>query len=102
LANLSLSNWTNADSNIATDPVVSAPADGPALLLAFMANTINATLYNKLSYNFIRDIAYGIRELPYGMCRSLIIATAALVSAVGKNQAITKLFWVCAPAEVLN
>jgi tripartite-type tricarboxylate transporter receptor subunit TctC len=46
-----------AGTNIATEAVVRAPADGYTLLLAAPANTINATLYEKLSYNFIRDIA---------------------------------------------
>jgi tripartite-type tricarboxylate transporter receptor subunit TctC len=46
-----------AGTNIATEAVVRAPADGYTLLLAAPANTINATLYEKLSYNFIHDIA---------------------------------------------
>jgi len=37
--------------------VVQAPADGQTLLLASLANAVNATLYDKLNYNFIRDIA---------------------------------------------
>jgi tripartite-type tricarboxylate transporter receptor subunit TctC len=44
-------------TNIATEAVVRAPADGYTLLLVAPANTINATLYEKLNYNFIRDIA---------------------------------------------
>ncbi|HEY6257780.1 MAG TPA: tripartite tricarboxylate transporter substrate binding protein [Xanthobacteraceae bacterium] len=46
-----------AGSNIATEAVVNAAADGYTLLLVAPANTINATLYDKLNYNFIRDIA---------------------------------------------
>jgi tripartite-type tricarboxylate transporter receptor subunit TctC len=46
-----------ASSNIATEMVVNAPADGHTLLLIAPANTINATLYNKLKFNFNRDIA---------------------------------------------
>src|SRR5262249_33209738 len=46
-----------AGSNIGTEVVVNAPADGYTLLLTAPANTINATLYDKLNYNFIRDIA---------------------------------------------
>jgi tripartite-type tricarboxylate transporter receptor subunit TctC len=45
-----------ASSNIATEMVVNAPADGYTLLLIAPANTINATLYDKLKFNFIRDI----------------------------------------------
>ena len=46
-----------AGTNIATETVVRAPPDGYTLLLVAPANAINATLYDKLSYNFIRDIA---------------------------------------------
>jgi tripartite-type tricarboxylate transporter receptor subunit TctC len=43
-------------ANIAAEAVVHAPPDGYTLLLASAANTINATLYEKLNFNFIRDI----------------------------------------------
>src|SRR5258708_25768835 len=46
-----------AGTNIATEAVVHAQADGYTLLLVAPANAINAALYDKLSYNFIRDIA---------------------------------------------
>jgi tripartite-type tricarboxylate transporter receptor subunit TctC len=46
-----------AGTNIATEAVVRAPADGYTLLLVAPANAINASLYEKLSYNFIRDTA---------------------------------------------
>jgi tripartite-type tricarboxylate transporter receptor subunit TctC len=45
-----------ASSNIATEMVVKAPADGYTLLLIAPANTINVTLYDNLKFNFIRDI----------------------------------------------
>jgi tripartite-type tricarboxylate transporter receptor subunit TctC len=45
-----------AGGNIATEAVVRAPADGYTLLLATAPNAINATLYDKLNYNFIRDM----------------------------------------------
>jgi tripartite-type tricarboxylate transporter receptor subunit TctC len=44
-------------TNIATEAVVRATPDGYTLLLVAPANAINATLYEKLNYNFIRDIA---------------------------------------------
>jgi tripartite-type tricarboxylate transporter receptor subunit TctC len=44
-------------SNIATASVVRAPADGYTLLLVGPANAINASLYDKLPFNFMRDIA---------------------------------------------
>jgi tripartite-type tricarboxylate transporter receptor subunit TctC len=46
-----------AGSNIATQAVVNAAPDGYTLLLVEPANAINATLYQKLNFNFIRDIA---------------------------------------------
>jgi tripartite-type tricarboxylate transporter receptor subunit TctC len=49
-------NRTGAGTNIATESVISAPADGYTLLLATSANAINATLYDKLAFNFIRDL----------------------------------------------
>jgi tripartite-type tricarboxylate transporter receptor subunit TctC len=48
-------NRGGAGGNIGTEAVVTAPADGYTLLQASAANAINATLYEKLSFNFIRD-----------------------------------------------
>jgi len=50
-------NRTGAGSNIATEAVVNAPPDGHMLLLVSPPNFVNATLYDRLNYNFIRDIA---------------------------------------------
>jgi tripartite-type tricarboxylate transporter receptor subunit TctC len=50
-------NRPGAGGNIGTETVVHAPADGYTLLLVAAANAINATLYEKLNFNFIRDIA---------------------------------------------
>jgi len=52
-----IENRPGAGSNIATEAVVHAAADGHTLLLVNIANAVNATLYEKLNYNFIRDIA---------------------------------------------
>jgi tripartite-type tricarboxylate transporter receptor subunit TctC len=52
-----IENRPGALTNIATEAVVRAPADGYTLLLVTAANAVNATLYEKLNFNFIRDIA---------------------------------------------
>jgi tripartite-type tricarboxylate transporter receptor subunit TctC len=59
-------NRPGAGSNVATEGAVRAPADGHTLLLATISNAINATLYDKLKFNFIRDIApvAGIIRVP--------------------------------------
>jgi tripartite-type tricarboxylate transporter receptor subunit TctC len=51
-----IENQTGAGTNIATEAVVNSPPDGYTLLLITSANFINATLYEKLNFNFIRDI----------------------------------------------
>ena len=52
-----IENRTGAASNIATETVVRAPADGYTLLIVTVANAFNATLYDKLGFNFLGDIA---------------------------------------------
>jgi tripartite-type tricarboxylate transporter receptor subunit TctC len=52
-----IENRTGAGGNIGTEVVVRAPADGHTLLLVTGANATNAALYEKLNFDFIRDIA---------------------------------------------
>jgi tripartite-type tricarboxylate transporter receptor subunit TctC len=64
-----IENRTGAGGNIATEAVVQAPADGYTLLLTSVGNAVNATLFEKLNYSFLRDIApvAGISREPPGM-----------------------------------
>jgi tripartite-type tricarboxylate transporter receptor subunit TctC len=61
-----IENRPGAGSNIATEAVVRAPGDGHTLLLVGSSSAINATLYEKLNFNFINDIApvAGIVRVP--------------------------------------
>jgi tripartite-type tricarboxylate transporter receptor subunit TctC len=52
-----IENRPGAGTNIGTEAVVRAPPNGHTLLVVSVANTVNATLYERLSFNFIRDIA---------------------------------------------
>jgi tripartite-type tricarboxylate transporter receptor subunit TctC len=59
-------NRAGGSNNIGTEAVVRSPADGYTLLLVNAVNAINATLFDKLSYDFLRDIApvAGIARVP--------------------------------------
>jgi tripartite-type tricarboxylate transporter receptor subunit TctC len=52
-----IENRPGAGTNIATEVVLRAPADGHPLLMATVVNSINATVYGNLKYNFVSDIA---------------------------------------------
>jgi tripartite-type tricarboxylate transporter receptor subunit TctC len=62
-----IDNRPGGGGNIGTEAVVRAPADGYTLLLVGGFNAVNATFYDKLNYNFIRDIARpAMDNLPIG------------------------------------
>jgi len=62
-----IENRPGGGNNIGTEAVVRAPADGYTLLMVNVTNVINSTLYEKLNFNFIRDIApiAGVDREPY-------------------------------------
>ena len=64
-----IENRPGAGGNIGTEVVVNAPSDGYTLLSISPSATTNATLYDNLNFNFIRDIApvAGIALAPYVM-----------------------------------
>jgi tripartite-type tricarboxylate transporter receptor subunit TctC len=64
-----IDNRPGGGTNIGTEAVVRAPADGYTLLMVGSYNAVNATFYDKLNYNFIRDIApvASIIRGPYAM-----------------------------------
>jgi tripartite-type tricarboxylate transporter receptor subunit TctC len=64
-----IENRPGGGSNIATEVVVNAPPDGYTVLLAGIPNAFNASLFGKLNFNFIRDIApvAGIIRMPLVM-----------------------------------
>jgi tripartite-type tricarboxylate transporter receptor subunit TctC len=62
-----IENRPGAGSNIGTELVVNAPPDGYTLLLVGASSAINATLYEKLNFNFLRDITpvAGVNSVPF-------------------------------------
>jgi tripartite-type tricarboxylate transporter receptor subunit TctC len=84
-----IENRPGGGGNIATEAVVRAPADGYTLLLAADANAINATLYDKLNFNFIRDIApvAGIVRVPNVMLVHPSISAATVPEFISYAKA---------------
>jgi tripartite-type tricarboxylate transporter receptor subunit TctC len=81
-------NRAGAGGNVGTEAVVKAPPDGYTLLKVVPANPINDTLYDKLAFNFIRDIApvAGMARVPYVVVvnPSLPVATVPELIAYAK------------------
>jgi tripartite-type tricarboxylate transporter receptor subunit TctC len=86
-------NRPGAGSNTATEVVVKSPPDGYTLFMVNASNAINATLYQKLSYNFIRDIVpiAGIMRVPNVMevNSSFSVKTVPEFIAYGKSKPAT-------------
>jgi tripartite-type tricarboxylate transporter receptor subunit TctC len=85
-----IENRPGAGTNIGTEAVVRAPADGYTLLLVSPPAAINATLYEKLNFNFIRDIApvAGVIRAPFTMVvnPSLPVGTVPEFVAYAKSN----------------
>src|SRR5262249_15401427 len=83
-----IENRPGGGGNIGTDAVVRASPDGYTLLMVGGWNAINATLYDKLSFNFIRDIApvattvATIGHVNAGRLRALAVTTATRAEAL--------------------
>jgi tripartite-type tricarboxylate transporter receptor subunit TctC len=72
-----IENRPGAATSIATETVVRAPPDGYTLLFVAPSSAINATLYEKLNFNFVHDIApvAGILRIPNVMVVNPSVAT---------------------------
>lgn len=82
-------NRPGAGSNIGTESVVRASPDGYSLLFVTQTNAINATLYEKLDFNFIRDIApvAGIVRLPGVLVVNPSFSTKTVPELIGYGRA---------------
>jgi tripartite-type tricarboxylate transporter receptor subunit TctC len=82
-------NRPGAGSNIGAQAVVRAPADGYTLLLATTTNAINATLYNNLDFNLIRDIApvAGLILVPNAMVVNASVPATTVPEFIAYAQA---------------
>jgi tripartite-type tricarboxylate transporter receptor subunit TctC len=84
-----IENKPGAGNNIATEAVINSPPDGYTVLLVNPANAINATLYQKLSFNFMRDTAPvgGIMRVPNVMEVNPSIPTKTVAEFVAYAKA---------------
>ena len=82
-------NRPGAGGNIGTEFVVNAAADGYTLLLISPSATTNATLYDNLNFNFIRDIApvAGIARAPYVMALNPALAATTVAEFIAYAKA---------------
>jgi tripartite-type tricarboxylate transporter receptor subunit TctC len=84
-----IENRPGAGGNIGAETVVRAPADGYTLLLVGLSNAVNATLYEKLNFNFLRDIApvAGIIRVPLVMEVNPSLAAKTVSAFIGYTKA---------------
>src|ERR1700737_5025281 len=84
-----IENRPGAGSNVATEAVVRAPPDGYTLLLVDVPNAINATLYDRLNFNFIRDIVpvASISRQPQVMVVNLSVAAKTVPEFIAYAKA---------------
>jgi tripartite-type tricarboxylate transporter receptor subunit TctC len=84
-----IDNRPGAGTNIATEAVVRAPADGYTLGLVGLPNAVNATLYDKLNFNFIRDVApvAGILRTPEVMVVNPSVPAKTLPEFIAQAKA---------------
>src|SRR6266516_4513276 len=84
-----IENRPGAGTNIGTEAVVRAPADGYMLLMVGPSNAINATLYDKLNFNFLRDIApvAPIVRFPYIMMVNPAVPAKTLPEFIAYTKA---------------
>jgi tripartite-type tricarboxylate transporter receptor subunit TctC len=84
-----IENRPGGGNNIGTETVVRAPADGYTLLMAATPNAVNATLYDKLSFNFLRDIApvASIIRAPYVMAVNPTVAAKTIPELIAYAKA---------------
>jgi tripartite-type tricarboxylate transporter receptor subunit TctC len=94
---LLIENRPGAGTNIGTEVVVRAPADGYTLLMVGAPNAINATFYEKLNYNFVHNIApvAGIIRTP------LVVVVHPSFSAKSVPEFAGKYARVAEPAEAI-
>src|SRR5215472_12476296 len=91
-----IENRPGAGGNIATEAVVRAAPDGYTLLYVTTANASNATLYGKLNFNFVRDIApiAPIVSFPYIMVVNLSVPAKTLPESLPMPRPIpAKSIW---------
>jgi tripartite-type tricarboxylate transporter receptor subunit TctC len=84
-----IENRPGARGNIGTEVVVRAPSDGYTLLMIAPSAAANATLYDNLNFNFIRDIApaAGIARAPYVMALSPSVPAKAVPEFIAYARA---------------